>query len=138
LTAAGIDTESNFAAISPQIQYWLAHSPKKHSKLWLKGVSTPLQLSFLGNPTPQEYLLRLMEDDENSIRKLLKTRFALTVREAEVLFWLSRGKTNREIGQILSTSPRTINKHLEAVYRKLDVENRSTATAVCLSYLNSL
>lgn len=138
LTTAGVDIENNFDAISPQIHYWLSHTPLKHSKLWLKGVSTPLQLSFLGNPTPREYLLRLMEDDETSTRRLLKTRFALTEREAEVLFWLSRGKTNREIGQILSTSPRTINKHLEAVFRKLDVENRSTATAVCLSYLNGL
>jgi DNA-binding NarL/FixJ family response regulator len=138
LAKAGVDVGSNFEVIAPQISEWLTRSPTKHSKLSLKGVSTPLQLSFLGNPTPREYLLRITEDDETGTRRLLKTRFSLTEREAEVLFWLSRGKTNREIGQIISTSPRTVNKHLEAVFRKLAVENRSTATAVCLSYLSNL
>ncbi|PWQ97779.1 DNA-binding response regulator [Leucothrix arctica] len=137
LTKAGVDVNTNFDAVAAQISEWLSRSPAKHSKLSLKGVATPLQLSFLGKPTPREYLLRITEDDEIGSRRLLKDRFALTEREAEVLFWLSRGKTNREIGQIISTSPRTVNKHLEAVFRKLDVENRSTATAVCLSFLGN-
>jgi DNA-binding CsgD family transcriptional regulator len=59
----------------------------------------------------------------------LRTALALTSREAEVLLWLSRGKTNREIGEILSISPRTVNKHLEQVFTKLGVENRASAAA---------
>jgi DNA-binding CsgD family transcriptional regulator len=51
----------------------------------------------------------------------------LTSREAEVLGWVVHGKTNAEIGEILGTSPRTIAKHLERVYRKLGVETRTGA-----------
>lgn len=53
--------------------------------------------------------------------------FKLTQREAEVLLWVAQGKTNRDIGQILGTSPRTVNKHLEHVYVKLGVETRTAA-----------
>jgi DNA-binding response OmpR family regulator/DNA-binding CsgD family transcriptional regulator len=54
----------------------------------------------------------------------------LTRREAEVLSWLAKGKTNRDIGEILGMSPRTVNKHLEHVYAKLGVETRTSAAAV--------
>lgn len=54
----------------------------------------------------------------------------LTRREAEVLSWLAKGKTNRDIGDILGLSPRTVNKHLEHVYAKLGVETRTSAAAL--------
>ncbi|HCM04770.1 MAG TPA: DNA-binding response regulator [Oceanospirillales bacterium] len=119
-----------------QIKTWLAHNPEKHSAIQLKGLDNNVQVKFLGRVSPGEYLLGLLEDDETVSRTALKARFELTEREAEVLFWLSRGKTNIEIGQILSMSPRTVNKHLEPVYRKLSVENRTTAVAVCLQYIS--
>lgn len=119
-----------------QISAWLAHNPPKHSSMSLRAVDKPLQLRFLGRLSPGEYLLRLLDDDELSTRAVLRGHFSLTEREAEVLFWLTKGKTNREIGQILSMSPRTVNKHLEQVYKKLAVENRTTAAAVCLKYIN--
>jgi DNA-binding CsgD family transcriptional regulator len=51
----------------------------------------------------------------------------LTRREAEILTWLSQGKTNIEIGEALSLSPRTVKKHLEHIYNKLQVHRRSGA-----------
>jgi len=42
-----------------------------------------------------------------------------------VLAWLSKGKTNRDIAQIFGVSLRTVDKHLEQVYAKLGVENRT-------------
>jgi DNA-binding response OmpR family regulator len=54
----------------------------------------------------------------------------LTPRETEVLSWLAKGKTNRDIADILGMSPRTVNKHLEHIFEKLGVETRSAATAV--------
>lgn len=54
----------------------------------------------------------------------------LTRREAEVLSWLAKGKTNRDIAEILGMSPRTVNKHLEHVYAKLGVETRTSAAAM--------
>ena len=55
---------------------------------------------------------------------------ALTPRETEVLSWLAKGKTNRDIGEILGLSPRTVNKHLEHVFEKLGVETRAAAAAL--------
>ncbi len=57
----------------------------------------------------------------------MRQQFGLTQRESEVLVWISRGKSNRDIGDILGLSPRTVNKHLEQVYAKLGVENRASA-----------
>jgi DNA-binding CsgD family transcriptional regulator len=51
----------------------------------------------------------------------------LTPCEAEVLFWLRRGKTNREICEILQRTLSTVKKHLEHIYPKLGVENRTAA-----------
>lgn len=137
LAASSDNLEWMDLQLPEQVKSWLSRSPDKHSSLQLKGLKKPLQINLLGRPSPGEYLMRLLDDDELVARAALKERFELTEREAEVLFWLSRGKTNREIGQILSMSPRTVNKHLEPVYRKLSVENRTTAAAVCLQYLSS-
>jgi DNA-binding NarL/FixJ family response regulator len=57
----------------------------------------------------------------------LTAALGLTQREAEVLLWVIKGKTNRDIGIILGVSPRTVNKHLEHVYIKLGVETRTAA-----------
>ncbi|MBM4256794.1 MAG: helix-turn-helix transcriptional regulator [Deltaproteobacteria bacterium] len=45
-----------------------------------------------------------------------------------MLYWLVQGKTNPEIGIILSISTRTVQTHLERVYLKLGVETRNAAT----------
>lgn len=56
----------------------------------------------------------------------------LTAREAEVLFWVARGKTNDEIATILGIGLTTVKKHLESTYSKLGVENRTAAAALAL------
>ena len=58
----------------------------------------------------------------------------LTPREAQVASWLVRGKTNREIAIILDASVRTIEKHVESVLRKLQVENRTTAAIILATW----
>ena len=60
---------------------------------------------------------------------------SLTLRESDVLLWVANGKTNREIAQILDMSPRTVNKHLEQIFRKLGVENRTSAAASAIRLL---
>lgn len=55
---------------------------------------------------------------------------ALTPRETEVLSWVAKGKTNRDVGEILGMSPRTVNKHLERIFEKLGVETRAAAAAL--------
>lgn len=59
-------------------------------------------------------------------------RFGLTARECEVLDWVAKGKTNRDIAEILGMSPRTVNKHLEHVFEKLGVETRTAAASFAL------
>ena len=63
----------------------------------------------------------------------LSLAFGLTPREAEVLYWVARGKTNRDIGDILGSSPATVKKHLEHVYEKLGVETRTAAASLALA-----
>ncbi|WAN10428.1 response regulator [Stutzerimonas balearica] len=78
---------------------------------------------------PANALLR----DDKQLQTLLCERFQLTGREVEVLHWVACGKTNRDIGDILGLSPRTVNKHLEHVYVKLGVETRTAAAAVAMT-----
>ena len=88
-----------------------------------------LELSFLSSIGPDELLFRLAEVTAGGDEQMLQQTLQLTSREAEVLLWISRGKSNREIGAILNISPRTVNKHLEQVFVKLGVENRASAAA---------
>jgi DNA-binding NarL/FixJ family response regulator len=137
LTLNGSDDSWLTLHLPNQIKSWLTHNPEKNHAMQLKGLDKVLQVKFLRRLSPHEYLLKLLDDDELFIRAALKAHFKLTEREAEVLFWLSRGKTNREIALILSMSPRTVNKHLEPVFRKLAVENRTAAASVCLQYMSN-
>jgi DNA-binding NarL/FixJ family response regulator len=59
----------------------------------------------------------------------------LTLRESEVLYWVTEGKTSPEIGVLLGLSPRTVEKHLENIYPKLGVENRASAMRMALDAL---
>ena len=64
-----------------------------------------------------------MEGGLDDDRTVLKQKLAVTKREAEVLLWIARGKSNRDIAEILDMSPRTVNKHLEQIFAKLGVES---------------
>lgn len=87
------------------------------SRLLIRLVSSPLQrLLFL------------------SVQRKPSAQCAsLTPRETEVLSWVAEGKTNEEIGAILTLSPRTVQKHLEHIFSKLGVETRTAAAAVLVA-----
>jgi len=74
------------------------------------------------------WLLSLQRPGEAAASRLATA--ALTPRETEVLSWVAKGKTNRDVGDILGLSPRTVNKHLEHVFEKLGVETRAAAAAL--------
>lgn len=101
-----------------------------------------LEFSYISSAGPGEYLFRLVEvaldsnDEQARQARLLQTKLTLTAREADVLLWISRGKSNRDVSEILGISPRTVNKHLEQVFEKLGVENRASATARAVRVLN--
>jgi DNA-binding CsgD family transcriptional regulator len=66
------------------------------------------------------------------------TSLGLTPREAQVLVWVARGKSNYDIGVILGAKPRTICKHVEHILSKLNVENRTAAAAMAFAVCNQL
>ena len=62
----------------------------------------------------------------------------LTPRESEVLFWISKGKSNHDIGVILGAKTGTICKHVGHILSKLNVENRTSAAVVALETFRSV
>ncbi|MHB8886194.1 MAG: response regulator [Methylovirgula sp.] len=94
-----------------------------------------VKFSYLGKIGPDEYLLRLQEATAISDENLLRQTLSITAREAEVLLWIARGKSNRNVAEILNISARTVDKHLEQIYTKLGIENRASATALVVKTL---
>lgn len=63
-------------------------------------------------------------------------RLGLTIREAEILEGIARGRTNHEIAASLYVSPFTVKTHLQRVYRKLGVGGRTEALSRALETLD--
>lgn len=95
-----------------------------------------LEVMPMVSSRPGEWLFRIAEIADGAEERLLAQRHGLTDREADVLLWISRGKANREISEILGISPRTVNKHLERVFEKMGIENRASAAAAAVRTLN--
>lgn len=121
--------------LAPRLADWLARRPEPDHCLPLEHPNYPLSLRFVARPTEDEALLKLVDGQRASGADLLKAELPLTEREAEVLYWVANGKTNREVAQILELSPRTVNKHLEQVFTKLGVDNRTAAAGMALKKL---
>ncbi|MAN50993.1 MULTISPECIES: response regulator [unclassified Marinimicrobium] len=133
LKRAGLNQPQAQDQLAGQLREWLNHQPQTGHKLPLRGLSPALTLEYLAPLSGTDILLRLLEQPgEGSETDRLREIFGVTTREADVLLWIAHGKTNREIGQILSMSPRTVNKHLEQVFRKLGVDNRTSAAAAAI------
>jgi DNA-binding NarL/FixJ family response regulator len=88
---------------------------------------------------------RLKRHEEQRAKAAFKAEFrsaeplqklGLTPREAEVLLWAAQGKTNAEIGLILDMSVATVKKHMEHIFPKIGVENRSAATLRAVEVLS--
>ncbi len=92
-------------------------------------------LNSLGSVGSGQILLAVEATDETDHQRRLAGRFHLTEREAEVLYWVARGKSSRDVGDILGSSPRTVDKHIERILQKLGVENRAAAVAVAIRVL---
>ena len=84
------------------------------------------------------WLIVASEANDAALLEAMVQHFGLTQREAEVLHWVARGKTNRDIGDILGLSPRTVTKHMEHILPKLGVETRTAAAGLVLSRVGRL
>ena len=94
-----------------------------------------LRLSYVSQVAPEEILMHLTDGEIENDNLVLTRKLQLTQRESEVLMWIARGKSNRDIAEILNLSPRTVNKHLEQIYAKLGVENQASAAALAVRIL---
>jgi DNA-binding CsgD family transcriptional regulator len=86
---------------------------------------------------PEDQDLLLLEDRSSPFSAASLGSLGLTPREVEIVRWISRGKTNKEIATILYISSLTVKKHLEHIYRKLGVEGRTEAVSRALKLLDS-
>lgn len=139
-------------AVAPvELAEWLQQTAPKLSASIAQGLppgTVPVwavnqggrRLSFtLHQPTGEdEWLLVMQESSDQAAMDALSLEFKLTTREGEVLYWVVRGKTNRDIGDILGSSPATVKKQLEHIFAKLGVETRTAAAGLAMSRVAQL
>jgi DNA-binding NarL/FixJ family response regulator len=117
---------------------WLAATSKArraslaHPPLTVQRGATRLVFNAADLGNSEQWMIVLREESDSAQMHALMALFKLTQRESEVLNWVIKGKTNRDIGDILGTSPRTVNKHLEHVFVKLGVETRTAAATLAM------
>lgn len=124
--------------LPPMIYQWLESCVQQFaSGLPMQGLNVNqgnARLSMtVANTTEEQWVVVLREHSDEAQIEALGKLFQLTKRESEVLYWIVKGKTNKDVGEILGTSPRTINKHLEHVFQKLGVETRTAAASLVAS-----
>ncbi len=132
---AVIDKSGLAEAFEQQLANWLLHSPNNGNKMHFSSPTKEFTAVYFGLSDNLEHLIRLVDDAAVDETTVLRNHFGLTVRESDVYLWLTKGKTNREIAQILDMSPRTVNKHLEPLFRKLGVDNRTSAATMAMECL---
>lgn len=89
-------------------------------------------------PGAGDWLIIIRELSDTAVIEAMSLALKLTAREAEVLYWVVKGKTNKDIGEILGASPATAKKHLERVYVKLGVETRTAAAGVAIKRIREI
>jgi DNA-binding CsgD family transcriptional regulator len=109
---------------------WMAaHNHLKTSRSLLAETSSAkLYLKSQPAYTDDNFVL-LLELIEGKSEERRRRHRQLTPRERQVLFWVARGKTNPDTASILDISSSTVGKHLERIYAKLGVENRTAASS---------
>ncbi|MBB4184677.1 MULTISPECIES: response regulator [Sinorhizobium] len=142
LVNAATGSDDGLAVVTARIAEWMRQREKQGSgqgsfTLQQAG-QTGLQISYLGAIGANEYLFRLTAEHGISDDEMLRQHFLLTQRESEVLSWIAKGKSNRDIGEILGLSARTVTKHLEQIYVKLGVENRASAAVKATQVLHGI
>jgi DNA-binding CsgD family transcriptional regulator/PAS domain-containing protein len=135
--------EEPLDALPSRISAWLQEKTRMKSAaetpvpdLIVGSDHRSLTIQTVANGEGSEYRLLLRETVRRLDARPLQS-LGLTNREAEVLLWLSQGKSNSEIAIILTTKVRTIAKHLERVFAKLMVENRTAAAHTAMEVLRA-
>ncbi|WP_370980630.1 response regulator [Agaribacterium sp. ZY112] len=133
-----LDQAALLSKLLDSLQTWLKRSPDKGNKNHFKSSEHSYVAVYIGLSRSGDHLIRLVDENDLDERTVLLKNFPITPREADVFMWLARGKANRDIALILDMSPRTVNKHLEQLFRKLNVENRTAAAGLAMNCLQKI
>jgi DNA-binding response OmpR family regulator/DNA-binding CsgD family transcriptional regulator len=112
--------------------------PRLSVELGPKRLSFRLHQQIGDSEGGGDWLIIMQEVSDESVIEAMALSFKLTPKEAEVLYWVVKGKINRDIGDIVGSSPMTVKKHLEHVFAKLGVETRTAAAAMAMRRLRQL
>ena len=113
-----------------KILKWISTHRNGRAGRSLVAKSASAQLYLKREPSySQDNLVLLFELIKGKREERARRHRQLTAREREVLFWVARGKSNSETAIILGISASTVGKHLERIYAKLGVENRTAASS---------
>lgn len=123
--------------LNKELQEFFSSSYNQEKNVKIKNGIKTIELSFISRDEKDDYLFRVIDAELIQEQPILQNAFNLTVRESEVLTWLAKGKSNAEIAIILSISPHTINAHLAQIFKKLNVENRTSAAIVALQKIGN-
>jgi two-component system, NarL family, response regulator DegU len=80
----------------------------------------------------QLFTLAVNQNEENEEKEYRKPLHLLTRRECEVLQLLAEGKSNREVGQLLFISEKTVKNHVSNILMKLKVKDRTKAVLMAI------
>ncbi|MDO8252203.1 MAG: response regulator transcription factor [Rhodoferax sp.] len=116
----------------------LIEPPRLSMELGPKRLTFRLHQQIGDSEGGGDWLIIMQEVSDESVIEAIALSFKLTPREAEVLYWVVKGKINRDIGDILGSSPMTVKKHLERVFAKLGVETRTAAAGMAMSRIRQL
>jgi DNA-binding response OmpR family regulator/DNA-binding CsgD family transcriptional regulator len=127
------------AWLRTQIEHSAAvQPPREAAPLVIEHGALRLTFALHAPIGDDEWLVVLRETSDAAVIEAILLAFKLTAREAEVLYWVAKGKTNRDIGDILGAREATVKKHLERVYVKLGVETRTAAAGLAMSRVRQL
>lgn len=135
-------------ALPENLQHWFNHQisqlscnvdePSPCLSLNIEKGEKKLVINLVSDPTREQYLLLLNEKEIQPLSITLLELLGVTRREAEVLFWISKDKSNANIAKLLVCSEGTVRKHLENIYKKLGVQTRIGAVMFALERLGLL
>ena len=133
-----VTPRGHIRVMSPHVALWLKQSSAKQKRQLLRalvrwaarGAETP----FCWEAKGKLYLARVADYSRKRSRYLILEECAppprsLTAREAAVLHWIGYAKKNEEIAALLHVKICTIKKHLQHMYDKLGVDNRTAAAS---------
>jgi DNA-binding CsgD family transcriptional regulator len=109
--------------------------PSRCLPLHIQQAGKQLIVRLIPEPIEEQYLLLLEEEELQLFSISALELLGLTKREAEVLFWIAKDKSNAAIAKVIGCSEGTVRKHLEHLYEKLSVQTRTAAVMVALEKL---